>query len=334
MKTITNWSAYPSEVNRFADGWQGIQRYVTNYGLDGIELLIGSDPLPGDIPAGLVHGVHLPLWLTWLDIWRDIPGAVKRYFPQADSGWVTNYGGGYNRAEMIQNLCHLWRKAAKSEAQYMVWHVSHCEPVHAFNRTYTYSDEEVVDALAEIFNATAELFPNHEPPLTLALENVWWPGLTFARNEIAVRLAEKLAFDNWCFVLDAAHLMNTNHALRNEDEAIDFVLETIAKLDPAVVKRIEIVHLNLSLSGPFQQETIQKGAPANFSTLSYPDQFGLTQVLVNNIDLHQPFNSPRCREIVTATGPSTLVHEFTSRSLANLDQKLKTQLHAYRTNSR
>lgn len=244
MQTLVNWSVYPSDVERFADGWHGIARYVADFGLDGVELLIGAQPLADDIPAGLVHGTHLPLWLSWLDIWRNDATAVSRYFPEAEPWMVNWYGGGQNPADMVRNLAGLWQLAATSEASYMVWHVSHCEPAHAFTRAFTYDDEEVVDALAQVLNATAVSFPHHEPPITLALENVWWPGLTFRRSDIALRLAERLQFDNWCFVLDPAHLMNTNHALRSEDEAIDFVLETIANLDPAVIARIQVVHLN------------------------------------------------------------------------------------------
>ncbi|MEM7797815.1 MAG: TIM barrel protein [Chloroflexota bacterium] len=330
---MVNWSVYPMDVERFADGWQGVARYVAAYGFDGVELLIGDQPLPAEIPSGLVQGIHLPLWISWLDIWRNAPDAIERYFPQTDPGWATYYGGGHNSAEMTANLSRLWQAAAASDADYMVWHVSHCEAAHAFNRAYTYSDEEVVDALAELFNATALSFPRHEPPLTLALENVWWPGLTFTRNEIAVRLAEQLAFDNWCFVLDPAHLMNTNHSLRSEEEAIDFVLERVAQLDPAVVDRIQVVHLNLSLSGSFQQQAIERGPPPNFTTLPYPDQFKVTQPLVHRIDQHRPFTSFRCRDIVTAVAPHTLVHEFTSKNLDELDQKLKKQLSAYMANS-
>ncbi|MEM9774754.1 MAG: sugar phosphate isomerase [Chloroflexota bacterium] len=329
MKTLVNWSVYSMDIDRFANGWQGVERYVADYRLDGIELLIGYDRPSADIPSGLVHGIHLPLWVSWLDIWRNAPDAVERYFPQADPRLVTYYGGGHNPADMALNLGRLWRAAAKSGAEYMVWHVSHCETAHAFTRAYTYSDEDVVDALAELFNATAASFPNQEPPLTLALENVWWPGLTFTRNEIAVRLAEKLVFDNWCFVLDPAHLMNTNRNLRYEEEAIDFVLETIAQLNPAVIDRIQVVHLNLSLSGPLQQETIQRGLPTDFTTLSYPNQLGLAKPIIHLIDQHQPFTSSRCAEIVKAVGPRTLVHEFTSKDLAELSQKLSTQLRAY-----
>lgn len=325
MRQLVNWSVYAEDVAQFPDRWNGVARYVADKQLDGIELLIGRDAPDADIPRELVRGVHLPLWLSWLDIWHDLPGATERYFPQADSGWIEWCGGGHTSAELVSTLTTFWQHAAALAPDYMVWHVSHCEPAHAFTHAFTYSDEDVVDAVAAVLNTTTRRFSNNEPPAKVALENTWWPGLTFTSPAPALRLAERLAFDNWCFVLDTAHLMNTNHALRDEDEAVDFVLAALHAQDAETIARIEVMHLNLSLSGAYQKAVLARGLPATFSQLPYSEIFNMTQPMIFEIDQHRPISSSRWHELIDYVNPRSITHEFTRRSLDDLNNKLQIQ---------
>lgn len=325
MQTLINFSAYSLDTVRFENDWQAIAAYAHSLeAIDGLELLIGYDPLP-PIPAGLVRAVHLPFWVTWLEVWRLGKTAAERYFPGVNEESLKFYCGGQDQEEIIATLRHFLLTAASLEPAYAVFHVSHVEPADAFTRQYLYTDLEVVEAAAELLSDVAATFPGGEPPVRLFLENLWWPGLTFTTDQAVERLVERLTFDNWAFVLDTGHLMNTNPDLLTEDQGIDYVLSVIERLAPPIKKRIEGVHLNCSLSGPYQRDQIRDGLPVGFADLPFDEQRNLARAHALQIDQHRPFTRPRCREIIEALLPQFLTHEFLSSTQDEYDQKLSIQ---------
>lgn len=325
MKQLVNFSVYPADRARFDNDWRKLRDYTQNLGLDGIELLLGFDPPPTDIPAGLVQAVHLPFWITWLDVWRGRPGAAARYFPGVPPAELKYYCGGESRVAVIELNRRLWSSAAKLSPAYAVFHVSHVEMEHAFTRRFSYANAEVIAAAANILNTVAASFPAGEPPVHLLLENLWWPGLTFTHHT-AELLAEQLEFSNWGFVLDTGHLMNTNSRLDDEEAAIEFVLETVAALPQSMRARIEALHFSLSTSGEYQRAQMARGLPPGFAEQNLFDRLEASRRNALNIDQHRPFTHPRCAEIVDAVQPQSVTHEFLSRNLAELDDKLRTQL--------
>jgi sugar phosphate isomerase/epimerase len=325
MQELINFSVWSSDTERFDNNWQAVADYVTQRGLSGLELLINFDP-PPPITNGLVQAVHLPFWVTWLDVWQARPGAVERYFPGVTPEYLPFYCGGATPAEMVAVSARLWQSAAHLGANYAVFHVSHVEPEHAFSRRFTYTDADVIEAAAALLNATAATFPGGEPPVRLFLENLWWPGLTFRDNAVTEQLAARLNFNNWAFVLDTGHLMNTNPELDDEDAAIDFVLENIAGQPAAVRQRIEGVHFSLSTSGAYQRRQRQIGLPKEFWQWDWSQRMEQSRLNAYSIDQHRPFTSPRCRDILAAIEPDFVTHEFLSSSHAEFDAKLQRQL--------
>lgn len=261
MQELINFSVYSSDIERFGHDWQALAEYTQRLGgIAGLELLISYDPLPA-VPPGLVQGVHLPYWVTWLDVWREGKVGVARYFPDIPPEQLHWYCGGSDAQTMVTTLRQLLLNAAIVQPAYAVFHVSHVEVPHSFTYNYPYSAHEVVLAAAKLLNAVAATFPQGEPPVRLLLENLWLPGLTFTDNSVVETLAQSLTFDNWGFMLDTGHLMNINHTLRSEAEGIDFVLQTIDRLSPEMRRRIEGLHFHYSISGEFQQQIIAAGLP-------------------------------------------------------------------------
>jgi hypothetical protein len=328
MQELINFSTYSLDTDRFNNDWAAITAYVRNLnGIAGLELLIGYEPLPA-IPAGLVRAVHLPFWITWLEVWRSGEAGVARYFPDVSPEWLPYYCGGPTPADMVAVLRQLLLNAASLNPAYAVFHVSHVEPADVFTRRFAYSDAEVIDATADLLNTVAATFPAGEPPVRLFLENLWWPGLTFTSAQPAQRLAERLAFDNWAFVLDTGHLMNTNPALTSEAEAIAYVVGAIKQLPLAIRARIEGLHFNCSLSGPYQQVQIKAGLPPNFAQLPPEEQRSRAINVALQTDQHRPFTQSRCRNIIDAVQPRFLTHEFLSDTQAEYNHKLAVQLAA------
>jgi len=326
MIELFNASVYQQMAGFHGVGWDAIADFAREHNMQGIELLIDIDGPPDDLPPGLVYGVHLPIWITWLDIWRNQPDAVQRYY-QGEQDWARRYAGGIWRSQMLNGLTCQLNDAARLGATYAVVHAAHVEFAHAFTRAYTYTDLEVLDAFASALSTVAEM-GGGEPPVTLYIENVWWPGLTFADPTMAEYLARCLTFDNWAFVLDTAHLMNTRHGLRTEQDAIFFVLDRIEALSAAVRDRIACVHLNLSLSGEYQRSTIAAGLPEAYADLPFAEQFILARNHVGRIDQHRPFTVRDCQRIIEAVEPLIVVHELAANSAAALSQALKTQYRA------
>lgn len=324
MEELLNFSVYALDTDRFDNDWSAVAAYTRNHQAAGLELLIDYDPLP-DIPPGLVRAVHLPFWVTWLDVWRGEPGAAQRYFPDVDPANLRYACGGGAAGQMVETLRSLLANAASLKPAYAVFHVSHVEPSHALSRQYPYTDLEVVEAAADLLNHVAATFPGGEPPVRLFLENLWYPGLTFTASPPAERLAERLCFDNWAFVLDTGHLMNTNPELVSEEQGIAYVLGVLKRLSPAIRQRIEGLHFHCSLSGPYQQQQIKAGLPPGFAGLPVAEQRNLARANAFKIDEHRPFTRPRCREIIETVQPQFLTHEFLSSTQAEYDQKLAVQ---------
>ncbi|NJP05477.1 MAG: sugar phosphate isomerase [Chloroflexaceae bacterium] len=323
MQELLNFSVHPGDIGRFDDDWSAVADYVHGHGLDGIELLIG-DAAPPAMPPGMTVAVHLPFWVSWLTIWQG-------HSPPPWSDLERYLSGGRNAEELVLNLRQSWLHAAHLQPAYMVFHVCHVELAHAFTRAYTYTSADVCRAAADLLNATAATFPNGEPPVRVFLENLWWPGLTFTDAEATDALVERLTWNNWAFVLDTGHLMNTHSALFDESEAVAYVLAQIEQLPSAIRQRIEGVHLHTSLSGAYQQQAQQQGLPDQFAQRSRAQQYGLVHEHVTHIDQHQPFTTTGCADIVAALCPHFITHEFIGTDTEHCNASIRTQravLHA------
>lgn len=325
-QNLMDFSVHPSDLNRFENKWDGLKAYIKENNLDGVELLIGYDHPSDDIPKDIVKSVHLPFWVTWLDVWRKGEEAAKHYFPHMRDEHLKFCCGGKNASDMIASQKQLWENAALLNPVHAVLHAAHVELEHAYTRDFTYKSTEVLSSFAEMLNRTAQEFSNGEPPVKLAIENLWWPGLDLLFPAVADDFASQLNFSNWDLLLDTGHIMNTNIALRCEDEAIDFVLDRISRLSKDVQNKINSLHLNLSLSGEYQLEQVMNGLPSNWNDLDRAEKYSVTRQHVLKIDQHLPFQTVRVKEIISEVNPEIVIHEFITKDIEEYTEKLETQM--------
>ncbi|MCG8308464.1 MAG: TIM barrel protein [Cytophagales bacterium] len=309
MKHLTNFSVYEQDTNQFKDLLVELPQFLEESSLDGLELLIGYQH-PHQIPPKLVTGVHLPFWVTWLDVWKQRTGALKRYFGDIDKAQIRYLCGGETPQKMIEALSSLWNDAARLNVAYAVIHACHVELEHAFTRKFNYSNHEVLSAFAELLNSAAAQFPAGEPPVTIAIENLWWPGLTFTDHRETRAFAEQLKFNNWCFVLDTGHLLNTNFELENEMDSIAYLKDRLDGFPDEIRYKIDVLHLSYSCSGAYQKQSIARGLPAGFHSLSLGDRYAMAREHASRIDRHESFSLRAISDLTDRIEPEFLVHEF------------------------
>ena len=290
--------------------------YLRNNDLDGVELYVyDKKPYDTDYRSETV-GVHLRYWPSWLDFWLGNTGALaaehqdeaamRRYF--LDSG---------TRAEWLEAIRANIRAGLAAEPEYFVWHVSQCRAEENFTFQFSYTDEEVIDATIEVFNAVSDAIPEH---VAVLFENLWWPGLRLVRPEIVERLFKGIRHQNSGIMLDTGHLMNTNPDLRSEEEGVAYLCGTVRRLG-RYKEYIRGIHLSCSLSGEYRRQ--------DFSSIrqegSRDDLMAYLMRHIVKLDQHRCFTVPAIRSLVELVRPEYLVHELFYDSMAEMAELTRRQ---------
>jgi len=319
MKEILNLSGYSVDMERYNYSWEEVKKFVHAMECSGVELLIGGE-YDQTIPRDLISSVHLPGWLGWIRLWRE-PDTVPI---DCDPYKLAYYYGAASQESLIQTFCANLKNAKQLGAAYAVFHITHIELEDFFTRNHRYSSFEVLSSAASFLNVVCRNFWRGGPPVTLGFENLWWPGLTFLSQEEIDYFTKQLAFDNWIFVLDTGHMMNALN-VSHEEEGIFQVLSQIAQLSHATRQRIKSVHFQCSVSGIYQKEHCFCDPPFGFAELPYAQQISQLMPMIAEIDQHRPFTNGACFRILEILKPEYVVHEFTSTSRKEFEEKIKTQ---------
>jgi len=313
---LINLSTYKCDMDRFHCNSSEITNLLGKHNMDGVELLNSLMWDENIIPSSIVIGVHLRYYPTWLDFWNNNESELLRQFGSNEG--VKNYFGGTNRESIIDNYRKEIQQADKIGAQYVVFHVAHVQVEHSYTYEFTYTDEEIIDATAELIN---EVFKGLNTNIKLLFENLWVPGLTFLNKEILLRLLEKVQYSNKGFMLDTAHLMNTNFDLTNEKEGIQYILNTVNNLGE-LKKFIKGIHLNCSLSGEYIKEQIQANHKCK---LTFNEMKKNVLFHIMKIDMHKPFSDVDVKKLIDFIEPEYVIYEFITRSFEELDEYIAIQ---------
>lgn len=313
-----NFSTYNYDLERFDRNPKKISDFLKKYNMNGIELLNPIEWNKDTLPKHLVKGVHLRYYPTWLDFWNENKKALLEEFKNMDN--VEKYYGGIHRDIMIQHYIKEIEMATKIGVEYMVFHVAHTQTEHAYNYDFTYSDYEVTDAAIDLLN---EVFKNVDTNVKLLFENVWWPGFTMLDKNIAYRLLNKVQYKNKGFLLDTAHLINTNLHIRSEEEAIQYIINTVNDFGE-LKGLIKGMHLNCSLSGEYVMDQINK-KKQNKEEFKLNPMSEELYMHVFRIDSHKPFTNKNVKDIINLVKPEYIVYELVSDSVEQLGEYIKIQ---------
>ena len=315
MLQMVNLSDSSFDIESLLRGSNGrLDQILQENGLDGIEFL-PCDPWNQELfPAKYIKGCHLLFWPNWLDFWRDDKKALLSEFG-SEENVINLYGGA--RSDWLEIWRGNLRQAAGCGARYVVFHVANARTSELYSRRFAYTSEQVVDAAIELVNEIVDELPEE---CWLLFENLWWPGLTLLEPELAGRLLERVHHEKTGFMLDTGHLMNTNLALRGEDEAVCYIVTVVDKLG-SLSRRILGMHLHCSFSGAFVERTRR----AHAKEAPHPLNWQESMDYVMRVDRHRPFRTPVVRHLVNILKPQYLVHEFIQDSWEDWNNKVRVQ---------
>lgn len=309
MLKLCNFSNYPDQLKLFQT--EGVNHFLTEHHLDGVEMLFGQEWNCKQLPRKRIKGVHLPVYGSWLDFWREDRQALAQNFGTLQQAY--DYYGGARPEVLVNKYCKAVQQAVAVGAHYVVFHVSHVRPQEVFNYRFKATDEQVIRAAGELLNA---VFRRIDSGICLLLENLWWPGLTLRSKTMASLLLSLVEHANKGFMLDTGHLMNTCTQLDSQQAGIKYIMSTLDGLG-SMVEYIRGIHLHYSLSGAYVRCVRRDGLQL----------INLSEVLghIFKIDQHLPFCHIAAGQILEYVRPEYLVHEFMYSSRQQLSEYLNIQ---------
>ncbi len=311
---LVNLSNDPFDMELIHHSPACLEAFLNYHHLDGLEMMFCA-PWDRQIHRReWIQGVHLRFWPNWLDFWQGNEKVLLREF--SNEAAIAAYYGGQTRADWLEVYRENIRTSVQAGAKYLVYHVSHARLSELYNWKFSATDKDVIEATIEVVNELADLIPDN---VALLFENLWWPGLTLADSKLTAHLLDSVKPANVGLMLDTGHLMNTNAALRTQEEGVAFILQVMARLG-SYRSYVKGIHLHHSLSG----EYINKTRNAEISDVT------IDQIMshVMKIDQHLPFSSPVVQRIVNEIQPDYLVHEFLNTSMDSWIKKLSCQQQA------
>lgn len=325
MKHLMNFPVYDGCLRDYGRGMADLAADCERLGIDGIEAIWDHMPYTEEMPPKeLVVGYHLLFFSCWLDFWNGNRAFLEREYGSMDM--VREYYRGTDRSVMLERHRDDLQRAIDLEAEYVVLHASEVSLEECFTYRFNHTDEEVIDATADLAN---QMLDGMGFKGTLLLENQWWPGLTFTRPEMTRRLLERVEYGDKGIMLDTGHLLHTNTRLRSEAEAARYI-DDMCREHGDLVRQVRGLHLHQSVTGAYV-EAQGFAVPDDFADeRDYWKRYTLCYNHILQIDKHQPWTDPAIAPVVCAIEPEWVNHELSAWPRAAHVEALSTQLDTLR----
>ena len=312
MKTQINLTTSSCDLDRFADR----ETLLELLDGDGIELTCFEDDVRSIVPAERVRGIHMSCLPCWFDFWRGDTAACLREFDRIET--VRAVFGGETPDALLAHYRRDLELARRYGAEYLVFHVCDGTARETFTGKSLHSDEDVIDASAELLN---ELMRDVTDGPWLLLENLWYAGHRFTDPAMTARLLERVHYPKTGLMLDTGHLLHTNLDLKTQEEGVRYIHRMLDR-HGSLAERIVGVHLNQSLTGARMKAT-QANPPKLPDT--YEARSEQLFYYVFSIDRHEPFTCEGVRELIERIDPTYLTFELISNNLEEHRRLLQAQ---------
>lgn len=298
MKTVFNMTTCEDDLRRFQDSADFEQMLD---GFDGVELMYFGEDARSIIPRDKIIGLHMHFFPFWLDFWNGNEKALLKEFDTKET-WEQYYGG-TTRDVIVHRFQKELEQAHRFGVEYVVFHVSDASIEESFTWKYHHTDEEVVDAAAELIN---EIFQKEDGSILLLLENLWQPGLKFTDPKITRRLLDQVNYPNKGIMLDTGHLLHTNTGLKTQEDGVAYINQML-DIHGDLCRFIKGVHLNQSLTGDYCEKT-KMDPPVMENT--YAGRHAQMFYHAFAVDKHEPFTCQGVRELIQRIAPEYVNFEF------------------------
>lgn len=318
MLTLFNIACYPDILSEYADALD-FEQSCRKYGCDGVEMIYVEKDEREIIPSHSVIGLHMSFYPYWIGLWNGDKQALIKEFGSEEV--YKSFYGGKDRQTLIRQFKADLERAEALGVRYVVFHVSNTSIPEVYSYKMEHSDEEIIDASAELINT---LLDGSAHTFDFLMENLWFPGLTMAEPAMTQRLLEKVHYPRKGLMLDIGHLMNTDIDLKSEEEACDYIHKML-DAHGDLVRFIKGVHLHQSLSGPYVKQFIGQ---TPHLTENYYDRLSQVYTHLGNIDMHLPMTCKGTNDLIRRIHPEYLVYEHNAKNRAEREHYLKLQVEA------
>lgn len=315
---LMNISNYSGDLEKFEGDWKNVQSFLEKHQLDGVELICYEKDYLDTLPRQILKGLHLKYFPTWLEFYQNDMAKVSEMFGGMKG--VRQYYGGTHPDILVEAFRQEYQRAREFEVEYMVYHVSHVTTEHSFTGAFDYTDDEVLDATADLVNRAFDT----NSDVLLLFENLWWPGLTLLDRDKAQRFLDQINYENKGIMLDLSHLMITNPKLKTAQEGAEYILDCIEKLG-SLKDWIKGVHVNLSLPGDYLLKDHQAQYEEILATEDQFERYLKTVGHIKKIDWHVPFDHPLVKNIIESVTPEYIVYELLAKDYESLDAYMAIQ---------
>lgn len=318
MKHVVNMVSENEWLKEYKDR-ADMNSFIKACKCDGAEVIRGGDDNTGIYCSENVVGAHLYFYPSWLDFWNMNIDGLKKHFGSREI-WE-NYYRATNREEFLKPYQDDMDYAEAMGAEYAVFHINDVSNEEVLTYEWEHTNREVIVAAAEIIN---ELTRGRNYHFKLLLENLFTPGMTLLNPKETELMLNLVNYENKGIVMDTGHLMCAPQNITEEEQGIDFVLQTV-KNHGELAKYIKALHLHQSTTGNFVADLKTR------NIIPEKDFYALWAQSYNvilNIDQHRPFTSPKVQEILELVEPEFVCHEISAKNRADKLEKVLVQMKA------
>lgn len=318
MKHVVNMVSENEWLKEYKDR-ADMNSFIKECKCDGAEVIRGGDDNTGIYCSENVVGVHLYFYPSWLDFWNMNIDGLKKHFGSREI-WE-NYYRATNHEEFLKPYQDDMDYAEAMGAEYAVFHINDVSNEEVLTYEWEHANREVIVAAAEIIN---ELTLGRNYHFKLLLENLFTPGMTLLNPNETELMLNLVNYENKGIVMDTGHLMCAPQNITEEEQGIDFVLQTV-KNHGELAKYIKALHLHQSTTGNFVADLKTR------NIIPEKDFYALwaqSYNIILNIDQHRPFTSPRVQEILELVEPEFVCHEISAQNRADKLEKVLVQMKA------